>query len=44
MKGAGESLSDLNVLRGAEGPPTPISDFAGAGGAADCGVCPLDHS
>ena len=35
MTDAGESLREPCVLRGAGGPPSPTSDFGGAGGAAD---------
>ena len=35
MTDAGESLQGPCVLRGAGGPPSPISNFRGAGGAAD---------
>ena len=35
MMDAGESLREPCVLRGAGGPPRPISNFRGAGGAAD---------
>ena len=35
MMDAGESLWDPYVLRGAGGPPHPISDFRAAGGVAN---------
>ena len=35
MTDAGESLRESCVLRGARGPPSPISNFRGAGGTAD---------
>ena len=35
MTDAGESLREPCVLKGAGGPPSPTSDFGGAGGAAD---------